>query len=362
MMEVAVELGARSYPIYIGEGLLHDERLVASLVPGSQVAIITNDTVGPLYTELLVRAFGNKQVDVLELPDGEAHKNFASFERVLDFLADHGHHRSTTVVALGGGVVGDMAGFAAATYQRGVNFVQVPTTLLAQVDSSVGGKTAINHRAGKNMIGAFYQPRAVLADVSTLATLPDRELRAGLAEVLKYGVIADAPFFEEIVSNASALLCRESDALARVIQRSCELKAQVVAEDERETGRRAILNFGHTFGHAIEHEMGYGELLHGEAVAIGMVMAADLSWRQGLLEQGEAHRILAAVQALQLPFARPERVKPASLLAAFRMDKKVLDGTVRFVLARAIGDAFLTGDIDAACLEATLKTDNPADG
>ncbi len=361
MITVNVSLGDRSYPIYIGEQLLQNDSLIAGLVPGSQVAIVTNETVGPLYAGPLVERLGNKQVDVLELPDGEAYKTLSTYERVLDFLAGNKHHRSTTVIALGGGVIGDMAGFAAATYQRGVNFVQIPTTLLAQVDSSVGGKTAVNHASGKNMIGAFYQPTAVVADVGVLATLPERELRAGLAEVLKYGVIEDAVFFDEVVAGAQKLLQRDSHLLSRAVQRSCELKAQVVAEDERETGRRAILNFGHTFGHAIENLLGYGELLHGEAVAIGMVMAADLSVRQGWLAPEQGRRIKAAVEALELPVARPASVAAADMVGAFQMDKKVLDGTVRFVLARDIGEVFVTDAVAPEHLNATLKTDNLLD-
>ena len=360
MITVDVALGDRSYPIHIGEGLLDDDQFLAGLAPGSQVAIITNDVVGPLYGERVVQAFshGNKKVDVLELPDGEAHKNLATYTQVLDFLAGSGHHRSTTVVALGGGVIGDMAGFAAATYQRGVNFLQIPTTLLAQVDSSVGGKTAVNHPAGKNMVGAFYQPSAVVADTRVLDTLPERELKAGLAEVLKYGVIQDVAFFDFVERYASALLARDTDALTHAIRRSCEMKAEVVREDERETGRRAILNYGHTFGHAIEHALGYGELLHGEAVAIGMVMAADVAVRQGLLEVEAGRRVLDAVRALGLPEARPQNVTPQAMRDAFQMDKKVMDGRVRFVIARRIGAVEVTDQIEPAHLDATLETDN----
>ena len=356
MMTVTVELGERSYPIYIGRDLLDRSDLLNAHVPGSQVMVVSNDVVAPLYVSRVIAALGNRQVDVFELEDGEQHKTLERFAQVIDRLAEKGHHRTTTVLALGGGVVGDMAGFAAASYQRGVNFVQVPTTLLAQVDSSVGGKTAVNLAAGKNLVGAFYQPSAVLADLGVLATLPDRELRAGLAEVLKYGVIEDAVLFDYIEANAAALLARDDDALSHVIRRSCEIKAEVVADDEREHGRRAILNFGHTFGHAIERCAGYGLLLHGEAVAIGMLMASDLSARMGLLEPAAAQRVRRVVEALDLPTACPPEIPVDDLMSAFRMDKKVVDGTVRFVLAREIGEVFVTEAIDPDALTSTLNS------
>ncbi len=349
-----VELGERSYPIHIGGDLLGRGGLLRGQVLGSQVAVITNDVVGPLYLSRVADALAGLDVDVYTLPDGERHKNLESYGAIMDFLMERRHNRTTTLVALGGGVVGDITGFVAATFQRGVAFVQVPTTLLAQVDSSVGGKTAINHPRGKNMIGAFYQPRCVIADTTVLNSLGDRELRAGLAEVLKYGVIADAKFFSWLESNVNALLGREPEALAVAIRRSCEIKAAVVAEDEREAGLRAILNYGHTFGHAIETLTGYGELLHGEAVAAGMVMAADLSARQGWLSGAEAKRIKAAVEAFGLPVVAPS-LDPDDMLSAMSVDKKVVDGRLRLVLARAIGEVAVTQDVDEPALRATLQ-------
>ena len=357
MKTLTVALGERSYPIHIGPGLLSDTALVRSVLPGRQIAIITNDVVGPLYTSRLLAALGGSQVDVLELPDGESNKSLHTWADIHQFLAEHRHNRSTTIVALGGGVVGDMAGFAAATWQRGVRFVQIPTTLLAQVDSSVGGKTGVNLPAGKNLVGAFYQPAAVLADIGLLDSLPAREYRAGIAEVLKYGVIADPALFEFLELNVAAILQRETSALTHCIERSCSIKAEVVASDEREDGRRAILNFGHTFGHAIENLGGYGTLLHGEAVGLGMVMAADLSARLGLLESAVAVRIKNLVHAFGLPVDRPGTITPEGMRHAFGMDKKVMDGRVRFVLATALGTVEIRDDVAPSALDATLNTD-----
>jgi len=351
---VTVDLGARSYPIYIGRGLLAQGELLRRHIRGRQVAIISNEVVAPLYLAGLRAALGDGyQVDELLLPDGEQHKSLQSFAQIMDFLLERRHDRSTTLIALGGGVVGDITGFAAATYQRGVDFIQVPTTLLAQVDSSVGGKTAVNHPKGKNMIGAFYQPRCVIADTAAFDTLPDREYRAGLAEVLKYGVIADAAFFDWLVESAADLLARRPSAVARAVRRSCEIKAEVVTADEREGGLRAILNFGHTFGHALETLTGYQALLHGEAVAIGMVMAADCSARQGMLAGDEARRIKAAVSALELP-VQPPPLAPSRMLEAMGLDKKVLNGRLRLVLAQALGRVVVSDRVDAAALEGTL--------
>ncbi len=283
---VNVELGERSYPIVIGNGLVGGEFDLAAYIPGADCLVVTNQTVAPLYLDGLKRNLAGKAIAILTLPDGESYKSLETASSIIDKLIDRGAGRDTTVVALGGGVVGDVAGFAAASYMRGVAFVQVPTTLLAQVDSSVGGKTGVNHAEGKNLIGAFHQPRIVLIDIDTLSTLPDRELRAGLAEVIKYGAIADVGFLEWLEVNLDALLSKDAAALTHAIRRSCELKAQVVAADERESSRRAILNFGHTFGHAIERCQGYGDWLHGEAVAAGMIMAAELS---GLDAGRDAH-------------------------------------------------------------------------
>ena len=359
MKTLRVELGERSYPIYMGAGLLEDRALLQSIVPTRQVAIVTNDVVGPLYQERLMRGLDREQVDVLTLPDGEANKTLDTWAGIHDFLATRRHNRSTTIIALGGGVVGDIAGFAAATWQRGVRFVQIPTTLLAQVDSSVGGKTGVNLPAGKNLVGAFFQPSAVLADTDFLITLPDREYRAGLAEVLKYGVIADPFFFGFLERNIDAILARETSVLTHCIERSCAIKAEVVAGDEREDGRRAILNFGHTFGHAIEKLAGYGEWLHGEAVGLGMVMAADLSCRLGHLDRSSARRIKALVGAFGLPVSRTSNLLNAEAMRhAFGMDKKVMDGRVRFVLATALGNAEIRDDVTDPALDATLNTDS----
>ncbi len=345
---ITVELGERSYPIVIGSGLLGGGFDLAAHVGGPDCLVVTNATVEPLYLEALVADLQGRQVNAISLPDGEAYKTLETVEDILDTLVEHGANRDTTLVALGGGVVGDITGFAAACYMRGVDFVQVPTTLLAQVDSSVGGKTGVNHASGKNLIGAFHQPRAVLIDTDTLDTLPDREFRAGLAEVIKYGAIVDADFFAWLEGNIDALLAREAPALAIAIRRSCELKAEIVAEDERESGRRAILNFGHTFGHAIERCQGYGEWLHGEAVAAGMVMAAQLGGGAA------AARIEALLERSGLPI-RPPELAPADLLAAMGMDKKVQGKRLRFVLLRELGDAFVTSDYDAARLDALLE-------
>lgn len=359
MRNIDVALGDRSYPIHVGAGLLNAGTvLVRHIVNegvGRQVAVVTNDVVKPLWLPAVLDALAGEslQVDVFSLPDGESEKSLANYSQLMDFLIDHRHNRTTTLLALGGGVVGDLTGFAAATYQRGVSFVQVPTTLLAQVDSSVGGKTAVNHPAGKNMIGAFHQPRAVIADIDTLATLPDRELRAGFAEVLKYGVIRDAEFFGWLEENVTALLNRDVAALTHAVERSCQIKAEVVAEDELETGVRAILNFGHTFGHALEALTGYTEYLHGEAIAVGMVMAADLALRQRQMKPAEAQRIKSLIAAFGLPVSA---LQPGvnEMLQAMGMDKKVVDGTLRLVLAVSIGQALVTRDIDSSALTATL--------
>jgi len=351
---VEVQLGERSYPIHIGQGVLTGD-LLRRHVTGNQVAVVTNDVVAPLWLPRLEAALDgtNVRADVFVLPDGEVAKTLENYAALIDFLIAHRHNRSTTVIALGGGVVGDVAGFAAATYQRGVALVQIPTTLLAQVDSSVGGKTAVNHRAGKNLIGAFHQPSAVIIDTDFLDTLPARELRAGLAEVLKYGIIRDRAFFDWLAEHAAALLRREQDVITRAISRSCEVKAAVVAADEREAGPRAILNFGHTFGHAIETLTEYRQFLHGEAVAIGMVMAADLSRRMGYIGARDAARVRACVNAFGLPDV-PPLIGAQAMLEAMGMDKKVQNGALRLVLCRALGEAFVTDQIDGTALAETL--------
>lgn len=336
-----VALGDRSYPILIGDGLLDDPAVWQQFVGSGQVVVITNDVVGPLYwprLEAMLRPIC-RQLLLVELPDGEAHKDMSSLMRIFDAMLEARLERSATVVALGGGVIGDMAGFAAACYQRGVAFVQVPTTLLSQVDSSVGGKTAINHPLGKNMIGAFYQPRAVVIDMAVLSTLPDKELSAGLAEIIKYGCILDADFFEWLEAEMPRLLARDPVALTKAIGRSCQLKAQVVAEDERESsGRRALLNYGHTFGHAIEAGLGFGVWLHGEAVGCGMVMAAWLSRVLGQLSQAEVDRITRLVRLAGLPIHGPDW--PAEqYLDWMRHDKKAEAGAIRYILLKGIGQS-----------------------
>jgi 3-dehydroquinate synthase len=340
MREVVVPLAQRSYTIAIGEGLLDRRDLLAPIVSGRQVAIVSNVTVAPLYAARLRAALEPDADCVVEvaLPDGEAHKHWGTLNSIFDALLEHRFDRSAILVALGGGVVGDMTGFAAAVYQRGIDFIQVPTTLLAQVDSSVGGKTGINHPMGKNMIGAFHQPRLVLADVGCLATLPERELSAGLAEVIKHGAIADAAYLEAVERALPALLARDPGALADAVARSCEIKAGVVGSDERESGLRAILNFGHTFGHAIEAGLGYGEWLHGEAVGAGMVMAADLSRRLGLLDAAAAGRLRETIAAARLPVRGPGW--PADrYVELMSVDKKAERGTPRFVLLDGLGRA-----------------------
>jgi 3-dehydroquinate synthase len=339
-----VELDERSYPITIGPGLLDDPALLARHVAGSKVAIVTNTTVAPLYLDKVaapLRADGREVVEIV-LPDGEEFKTWTSLMQVFDALLANKCDRKTTLVALGGGVIGDMTGFAAATYMRGVPFVQIPTTLLAQVDSSVGGKTGINHPLGKNMIGAFYQPRAVLADTATLGTLPARELAAGLAEVIKHGAILDAEFFDWIEQNIGKLVARDPAALAHAIARSCEIKADVVRKDEREGGLRAVLNFGHTFGHAIEAGLGYGNWLHGEAVGCGMVMAADLSHRIGLVDAATVERVRALVLAAGLPAVAPD-LGAERWIELMEVDKKNEGGAIKFILLKPLGSPSITG-------------------
>ncbi len=340
---VTVDFGDRSYPIVIGGGLLADFDL-REYFNGPDCLIVTNETVGPLHLETLYKNLPDESA-VVSLPDGEEHKTLGNAAAILDELVASQANRDATIVALGGGVVGDIAGFAAACYMRGIAFIQVPTTLLAQVDSSVGGKTGVNHTSAKNLIGAFHQPRLVLIDTDTLTTLPDRELQAGLAEIIKYGAIADLEFFSWLESNMSELLGRNHNALVYAIRRSCKLKAEIVAEDEREAGRRAILNFGHTFGHAIENSVGYGEWLHGEAVAAGMLMAAELSG----IGEDEQQRLRNLVEAAALP-AGPPAIGADRMQAAMKMDKKVKAKQLRFVLLRSLGDAYVTSDYDSDLL------------
>jgi 3-dehydroquinate synthase len=338
--KVTIALGDRSYDLLIGPGLLARPQSYAGLPPAADALIVTNTTVGPLYAEGLRSALAPvyRRIHQVDLPDGEAHKDWSTLNRIFDALLAGGCDRKTLLFALGGGVIGDMTGFAAACYMRGVPFVQVPTTLLAQVDSSVGGKTAINHPLGKNMIGAFYQPVRVVADLDVLQTLPQREIAAGLAEVIKYGPIADAAFLDWIDDHLSALVAREPAAIAHAVKRSCEIKAQVVAADERESGLRAILNFGHTFGHAIEAGLGYGEWLHGEAVGCGMVMAAELSRRLGLVDAAYVQRLRSIIERAGLPVRGPA-LGEERYLELMRHDKKAEGGEIRFVVIEAPGRA-----------------------
>ena len=352
--QLTVQLGERSYPILIGAGLLDRADLIDTLLPARKVAVVTSTVVSPLYFPQLRRSLGDREVVEVVLPDGEVHKTLPGISRVLDVLVANRLGRDGLVVALGGGVVGDMAGFAAACYQRGIDFAQVPTTLLAQVDSSVGGKTGVNHPGGKNLIGAFHQPIAVLADTRTLDTLPDRELRAGLAEVIKYGLIGDEPFFAWLEQHAEALLARDPEALAHAIRRSCDTKAAIVARDEFEQGDRALLNLGHTFGHAIETATGYSSWLHGEAVGAGMLMAATLSQHAGLMDAASVQRIKALLLRVGLPLDARAEVTREAAMAAMRIDKKVKAGKLRFILMRGIGRSFVTSDYPEDALDATL--------
>jgi 3-dehydroquinate synthase len=349
-----LDLGERSYPIYIGSGLLARAELLTSYIHGARAAVVTNETIAPLYLARVRAHLAHYNPVEVILPDGEQYKTLEILNRIFDALLQNRCDRQTTIVALGGGVIGDMAGFAAATYQRGVPFIQVPTTLLSQVDSSVGGKTGVNHPLGKNMIGAFYQPHAVVIDTDTLDTLPDRELSAGLAEVIKYGLIRDPEFFAWLEAHMDRLLARDPEALASAIERSCRNKAEVVAADEREAGVRAILNLGHTFGHAIETGMGYGAWLHGEAVAAGMVMAADLSSRLGWLAEHEVARIRALIARARLPVQAPPMLTAARFRSLMSVDKKVQAGKLRLVLLKSIGEAVVTGDVPGAVLDETL--------
>ena len=355
MRTVNVDLGERSYPIYIGEKLLGEEALLAEGIHANQVMVVTNETIAPLYLDALLSALSSFQVETVILPDGERYKTLATTTAIFDALIDHRFNRSATLIALGGGVVGDIVGFAAACYQRGIHFLQIPTTLLAQVDSSVGGKTGVNHPHGKNMIGAFYQPQCVIADTEVLTTLDDRQLRAGFAEVIKYGLIRDAPFFDWLEKNSAALLRRDPEALAYTIERCCINKAEVVSEDEREAGVRATLNLGHTFGHAIETATDYSDYLHGEAVAIGICQAADLSCRVGRLSDRDRERIITLLQRFELPVAPPAAISKERYLEIMAIDKKNVNGTIALILLNEIGRATLPMQVAQDALEETLN-------
>ncbi len=349
-----LNLGERSYPIHIGRGLLGDAELLRPHIAGSQVMLVSNETVAPLYLDALKQGLHGLTLAQVILPDGEQFKNLDIWNRIFDGLLRQRFDRRCTLIALGGGVVGDMGGFAAACYQRGVAFIQIPTTLLAQVDSSVGGKTGINHALGKNMIGAFYQPKCVIADTNTLQTLNARELSAGIAEIIKYGLIRDPAFFIWLEEHMDQLMAREPEALAHAIERSCRNKAAVVAADERESGQRALLNLGHTFGHAIETGMGYGRWLHGEAVGAGMCMAVELSRRLGWLDTAHSERAKQLIRRAGLPVKPPADISTERFLELMSVDKKVLDGSLRLVLLKQIGEALVTDQFDQAELQAML--------
>lgn len=353
-----VDLGDRSYPIYIGEGLLSSRDIYKNHLPSNQVLVVSNVTVAPLYLEKLLTALDGFTVETVILPDGEEYKTVNTLDDIFSALLNNRFDRGCTLIALGGGVVGDMTGFAAACYQRGVNFIQVPTTLLAQVDSSVGGKTGVNHALGKNMIGAFHQPLCVVADTSTLMTLDDRQLSAGIAEVIKYGLINDPEFFTWLENNMTLLRERDTEALSYAIERSCFDKAVVVAADEKEAGQRALLNLGHTFGHAIETGMGYGEWLHGEAVGAGMCMAASFSHRLGWLSQDELDRAVKLIEKAGLPVLPPPDLTTERFIELMAIDKKVQDGKLRLVLMKGIGQSLVTADFDKKALEEMLNEYN----
>ncbi|MFT5171867.1 MAG: 3-dehydroquinate synthase [Gammaproteobacteria bacterium] len=355
MKTLHLDLGERAYPIHIGEGLLGQKDLLIPNMEGRKVLIVSNETVAPLYLHPVITALKDFDVHRLVIGDGEAFKTLDTLSQILDAAMTHRLARDSTFIALGGGVVGDLTGFAASCFQRGIRYIQIPTTLLAQVDSSVGGKTAVNHAAGKNMIGAFHQPACVIADINTLRSLPERELAAGLAEVVKYGLIGDPDFFDWIERNVNALLARDPQALAYAIEQSCRSKAILVSEDERESGARALLNFGHTFGHAIEAGLGYGQWLHGEAVAAGMCMAAHMSVRLGWLTEADRERTQNLLAQLKLPVCAPANLSAQRMLELMSVDKKVRAGRLRLVLLRAIGSGVLSDDFDSEALVATLR-------
>lgn len=353
-----VDLGDRSYPIFIGSQLLDQPDLLRPYIKGNSALIVTNETIAPLYLDKVTQHLDGIKYSVIELPDGEAYKNIDTLNSIYTELLTQRLDRTTTLIALGGGVVGDITGYAAASYQRGVNFIQIPTTLLSQVDSSVGGKTAVNHPLGKNMIGAFHQPQCVIADIDTLNTLPRRELSAGIAEVIKYGILGDLNFFEWLEHNIDALMALDADKLIEAVQRSCQNKADIVAADEKESGQRALLNLGHTFGHAIETHMGYGKWLHGEAVGTGMIMAAELSAACDWISTDDLQRISKLIARGELPTTPPNNMTADDFLAHMSRDKKVLNGVMRLVLIKAIGQAVISSDYPKDKLMSCLPANN----
>ncbi|VAW62575.1 3-dehydroquinate synthase [hydrothermal vent metagenome] len=354
MISLNVNLGERSYPICIGQDLLEQSELITQHIPGNSALIVSNETVAPLYMDSIEKSLQGIRYHTLVLPDGEEHKNLTVLNTIYDCLLKNRLDRNTTLIALGGGVIGDITGFAAASYQRGVHLIQIPTTLLSQVDSSVGGKTAVNHPLGKNMIGAFYQPKAVIADTHTLNTLEARQLSSGIAEIIKYGLIRDLPFLEWLENNIDNLLDKDPQALAYAIERSCQNKAEVVAADEKESGQRALLNLGHTFGHAIEAGMGYGTWLHGEAIASGMVMAARLSNKLGWMSEDEVDRVINILERSNLPVTAPEQMNADQFIELMSVDKKVSDGVLKLVLYKAPGNAIISKDYTESALRETI--------
>lgn len=355
MKTIEVDLGDRKYPIYIGGSVLSDKELIKKHITSSQVLIVSNENIAPLYLKDIEVNLNDLDYDVLILPDGEGTKSLGSLNLIITRLMEKKYSRTCILIALGGGVIGDLTGFAAACYQRGVKFIQIPTTLLAQVDSSVGGKTAVNHPLGKNMIGAFYQPCAVFADTNVLSTLPEREFAAGLAEVIKYGLIRDKDFYTWLEENIELIISRDNEALTTIIERSCTNKAEVVAQDERESGVRATLNLGHTFGHAIETALSYKDWLHGEAVGCGMLMASDLSMRLGLIEQEQVNRIKSLLDRAKLPTKIPKGITLKQMLENMKVDKKSRDGVLYLILLNDIGEAVITADYTEQALTETIN-------
>ena len=354
MATLHVELGERSYPIHIDAGVLLNSTLLTQHIRAQRVCVVTNDIVAPLYLDKIKQLLSGYQLDIVVLPDGESEKSLANFDKIMSHLLANTHGRDTTLIALGGGVIGDITGFAAACYQRGIDFVQIPTTLLSQVDSSVGGKTAVNHPLGKNMIGAFYQPNVVLIDVDTLTTLPDREFAAGMAEVIKYGILGDVQFFEWLEQHVEQIQRKDVATLTEMIERCCQCKADIVSADETEAGVRALLNLGHTFGHAIEAELGYGEWLHGEAVATGMVLAAKLAVTMNLIEASDLRRIEALIATFALPTQAPDSMSLQVFMKHMKRDKKNLAGKLRFIVPTAIGTSEIRDDVTEEMLAQIL--------
>ena len=355
MKTLNLDLGEKSYPIYIGQDLLDSAELITKHVKGKQVMIVTNTTVAPLYLEKVKALFAGYQVSEVILPDGEKYKNLETLNLIFTALLEARFDRSATLVALGGGVVGDMTGYAAASYQRGVNFIQIPTTLLSQVDSSVGGKTGVNHALGKNMIGAFYQPKCVLIDVDSLDTLEDRELSAGMAEVIKYGLLGNRQFLQFLQKNMNALIGRDKSLLIDAIYTCCEDKARIVSEDELEAGKRALLNLGHTFAHAIENTLGYGVYLHGEAVSVGMLMATKLSHLEGLLDAEAVTQVRHLLENANLPVSINGKMTPSDFVSAMSVDKKVIDGNIRLILMKKLGEAYISDDYQQVLLDQVIN-------